>query len=147
MVPLLREKLRAIRPSPWVQPDVSAPLQTFMGRDSWRVAIASMLLCRTRRIRVEWVMLDLLKRWPGPEYLCRADAEEVERVVRRCGLHRTRARQLIRFSCLYLGDGWEELQELPGVGVYVADAVGLFCLGCTELESKVAVLRAYVQGD
>ena len=105
--------------------------------------MASMLLCRTRRAQAEPVLKELLHRYPTPEALCRS--EDLETLVRPCGLHRNRARQLQRFSCVWLGDGWSEMLGMPGVGLYVADAVGLFCLGCTELESSDTVLREYAE--
>ena len=142
MVPLLREKLRAIVPTAVSSPQAGRLLQECLGGCPWRVSVASMLLCRTTRRQAEPALLELLRRWPGPEFLCRADLLEVESVVRPCGLYRNRARQLTRFSSLWLGDGWEDLRDLCGVGVYVADAVGLVCLGCTELESKDHALRS-----
>lgn len=126
MVPLPRLILKAIVPGPYTKPSPDRPLQESLGKCPWRVAIASMLLCRTTRRQAEPALFNILRKWPAPEYLCRADSRDVEFVSR---LRRNRARQLIRFSSLWLGDGWEDLRELPGVGVYVADAVGLACLG------------------
>jgi hypothetical protein len=48
-----------------------------------------------------------------------------------------------RFCVMWLGDGWSDMRELPGVGVYVADAVGLFCFGCMELRCVDRVLTAF----
>ena len=119
------------------------PLQAGLGGCPWRVAIASMLLCRTRRVQAEPVLRELLFRWPTAAAL--AVAEGVEEVCRPCGLHRQRARQLQRFSNEYLADWWKDLRELTGVGVYVADAVSLFCFGETNLESKDNVLSDYAR--
>jgi endonuclease III len=119
------------------------PLQLGMGGDPWRVVVASMLLCRSRRVQAEPCLRGLLARWPDAAAL--AVAEGVEEVVKPCGLQRNRARQLVRFSNLWLSDGWEELRELPGVGVYVADAVALFCFGCRNLESNDGVLHAHAR--
>ena len=122
-----------------------SPLQLGMGIDPWRVAVCSMLLCRSRRMQAQPVLQVLLNFWPSAPHLARANESEVEAVVRPCGLQRNRARQLIRFSSLYLADTWQDMRELPGVGAYVADAVGLFCLGCTELDSSDGVLRKYAE--
>src|SRR5580692_5861190 len=121
------------------------PLQLQLGKDPWKVAVASMLLCRTRRAKAEPCMDELLREWQGPEALARADAAEIESVKRPCGLHRQRARQLVRFSSLWFSE-YDDLRELPGVGLYVADAVGLFCFGCTELSCSDGVLREYAEG-
>lgn len=142
VIPLPREKLKAVKSG--VQTDLAPGelLQESLGGDPWRVAVASMLLCRTTRRQAEPVLQTLLLRWPYPEYLCRADVRDVEFVVRPCGLHRNRARQLIRFSSMWLGDGWVDLRDLPGVGLYVSDAVGLVCFGCTALESSDHALHS-----
>lgn len=142
MLRLTREMVKAVVPGPIVW-DTPGPLQLSLGRCPWRVAVASMLLCRTRYIQAKSTLKELLGRYPTPSALC--CAEDIEDIVRPCGLYRNRARQLTRFSCMWLGDGWSEMQELPGVGIYVADAVGLFCFGCTELESFDAVLREYAK--
>lgn len=141
MLLLSREMVKAVVPQP-VSWGALGPLQLSLGGCPWRVAVASMLLCRTRRCQAEPALKALLAQWPDAAALCRA--EGLEWVVRPCGMHRNRARQLQRFSCLWLSDSWQDMRELPGVGLYVADAVGLFCFGCTELESNDEALRRYV---
>ena len=141
---LSRADIRAVVPGPCTAPRSDRLLQESLGGCPWRASIASMLLCRTTRKQAESALQALLRRWPGAEYLCRADVADVESVVRPCGLYRNRARQLVKFSSLYLGDAWSDLRELPGVGAYVADAVGLVCFGDTDLESEDGALRMTV---
>jgi hypothetical protein len=125
------------------------PLQAGMGECAWRVAVASVLLCRTRRAQAEVALQGILTRWRDAAELARSDTEELECTVRPCGLHRNRARQLQRLSTAWHGAWWNDLRDLPGVGKYVADAVSLFCFGHTELESKDYALidhaRAYAK--
>jgi endonuclease III len=121
---------------------LARPLQIGMGGCPWRAAIASMLLCRTRRAQAQPALQELLKLWPTAAELARS-GEELEEVVRPCGLHRNRARQMRRFSNQYLGDSWVLLRELTGVGRYVHDAVGLCVFGLTDIESDDEVLRRY----
>lgn len=118
-----------------------SPLQLGMREDAWRVTVASVLLCRARRQQAEGVLRELLSRWPTASHL--AVAEGMEEVLRPVGLHRNRARQLQRLSSLWNTEAWGDLRDLPGVGLYVADAVGLFCFGDTNLESTDRVLRSY----
>lgn len=121
----------------------AVPLQLGMQRDPWRVALASMLLCRAKRVQAERVLRILLTRWPTPADLMRAEIKAVQEAVRPCGLHRARARILQRFCAVWLGDHWHAMQGMPGVGMYVADAIGLFCFDDTDLESSDHVLREY----
>jgi endonuclease III len=108
------------------------------------VALASMMLQRTRRSQADAVLQDMLQRWPHPGAL--AAAEGLEEVLRPCGLHLSRARRVRRFCAQWLGDFWDDMRDLCGVGVYVADCVGYFCFGCKDLESTDWVLHQAVRG-
>lgn len=142
MIPLPREMCRSV-PFPGELRFDARPLQLGLGGSPWHVAVASVLLCRTRRVQVDVVLQELFNRWPIPQLL--AIAEGLEPVVQPCGLHMQRARQLQRMSFHWHLDTWEDLRNLPGVGKYVADAVGLFCFGCTELESKDPALHKHAE--
>jgi A/G-specific adenine glycosylase len=85
-------------------------------------------------------------RFPEPINLAQADVHEVEDIVRPLGLHRTRARLIIRCA-KYLVDHYdgsipatvEELMALPYVGRYAANAVASVVFG-----ERTAVLDANV---
>lgn len=115
-------------------------LQDGMGKDAWRVAIASCLLCRTRRQQAEPVLRALLAAWSTAADLARS--EGLELVLRPLGMQRNRARQLQRLSSLWHSEAWHDLRDLPGVGKYVADAVGLFVFSCADLECTDHALHA-----
>ena len=121
------------------------PLQAGLGGCPWRVAVASILLCRTRKVCVAPMLKGFFARWPTAGDLARSDTEELEAVLQPLGLQRRRARQLQRFSVRYLGDSWEELTDLPGVGAYVRDAVGLVCFGLTDVACGDKALLEYVE--
>lgn len=122
------------------------PLQLGMGRSPWRVAVASILLHRARYGQASRVLEAVLIRWSTPAELGRADSGELEQVLRPCGFQKNRARQLARMSMAYIGDAWNDLRDLPGVGAYTSDAVGLFCFERTALESNDGALREYAHG-
>ena len=117
------------------------PIQVGMMGDPWRVAVASVLMCRARRPQVQPVLERLLTAYPTRQRM--AVAEDLEEMLRPCGLHRNRARALQRLSFRWDLGTWKDLRELPGVGTYVADAVGLFCFGCKDIESGDHALLAY----
>lgn len=143
---ITREAVRTLARQVGAAVDFSAvPLQAGMLNDPWRVAVASMLLCRARRAQAAPALKTLLTQWPCAELLARADANDVEAAVRRCGLQRNRARQLIRFSSVYASDAWKLFSELPGVGAYVHDAVAVFCFNHTEVTCGDGVLVDYVE--
>lgn len=121
----------------------ATPLQAGMGGCPWRVCVASMLCNRTKRTAAEPVLKRILEVWRCAAELARADQAILEAHLQPLGLQRVRARRLIRFSSLYTADGWTDLRELPGVGAYVNDAVGLCVFGCADLESSDGALEAY----
>lgn len=121
------------------------PLQLGMDRHPYYVAVASMLMCRTRRLQAEPVLRELLRRWPVPSFLAASDTAELEQVVRPCGLHRNRSRMMQRFANRWLS-AWTVFEELPGCGgTYIADAVRLFCLNDVLLHGTDGVLHEYAR--
>lgn len=144
MIPLPGELCRSMRaPAGSVFDCSRRPLQVGLLGDAWAVTVASVLLCRTRRAQVDRVLEALLEQYPAPALLSIAETSDVEELVRPCGLYRGRTRQLQRLSSKWDTRVWDDLRDLPGVGKYVADAVGLFCFGCTELESSDSALVKY----
>ena len=149
MILLPRDKIIAAREArgSWEVLPPPALLQEHLGRDPWKIAVASMLLCRTHRRQAEPCFLKVLERWGAPELLARAELAEVETVCQPCGLRtestRNRARAMTRMSTKWFSSSWEDMRELPGVGLYVADAVGMFVFDCYELDSNDGVLHGY----
>lgn len=123
----------------------AVPLQCGMGNCPWRICVASILLNRAKRPAVDRVLSKLFARWSTPMDLAKADREELTELLRPLGFQHRRAKTLIRFSAEFLEDGWSDLRDLPGVGPYVADSVGLVCFGCTELDSMDGALEAYAR--
>jgi A/G-specific adenine glycosylase len=144
MIPLPRDKVLTLPTTDALDFDAQ-PIQSGLGGCPWRVCVASILLNRTRRTVMQPVFMRLLEVWPNPCALAQADRGLVARLLRPLGFQHTRATRLIRFSHEFLDSDWEDLRDLPGVGPYVADAVGLVCFGCTELESGDGALVEYAR--
>jgi endonuclease III len=142
LIALPRETVRSMWSDSWRMGEYL--LQDGMGRCPWRVAVCSMLLVRCRRVQMERPLEALLCAWPTPIALSLSDTAELEAVLRPCGFQRSRARRLQRFCGEWLMDWWSDMRELTGVGVYVADAVGLCCFDCVELESSDQALARRV---
>lgn len=119
------------------------PVQLGLAPSPWRVAVASILLNRTRCLQVRPVLQRVLQSYPCPQAMCIAD--DLEELTRPCGLHRQRSRQLVRFSNMYLEGEWQDFRELPGVGVYVHDAVALFCFGQLDIASQDIALQGHIR--
>jgi len=102
----------------------------------YEVLIAEILLRKTDASKVTKVYDVFLKKYPDPERLATAPLKEIEDVLKPIGLYKRRAKEL---KCLakilidkYDGkvpDSKEELEKLPGVGEYIANAVLCFAYG------------------
>jgi methyl-CpG-binding domain protein 4 len=103
-------------------------LQTGMQGDPWRVVLACMLLQQTTRRQAEKGLQNLLHEFPTPLALASGDLDLVAQCVRPCGLQNKRARMLMQFSYDFACYSDKSLTGCAGVGMYVCDAVRMFCL-------------------
>ena len=90
------------------------------------------MLQRTRGEHVPSVYEEFLRRWPDSEALARAKVETIRKVVSPLGL-RKRADTIKQMAGMLAGgevpSDPKDLDELPGVGPYVAHAVPVFADG------------------
>jgi len=91
--------------------------------DAWKLLVSVRLAAQCTDARVNLVVEKLYEKFPDVDALAAAKAEEIEEIVRPCGLGRTKARDIS--ACMkilkdqYNGkvpDHFEELLKLPGVG-------------------------------
>lgn len=91
--------------------------------DAWKLLVSVRLAAQCTDARVNVVVQELYKKYPDINALADASAEEIEEIVKPCGLGRSKARdinkcmQMIRD--VYGGrvpDDFDELLKLPGVG-------------------------------
>lgn len=89
----------------------------------YELLVAVMLSAQCRDARVNAVTPEFFCHWPDVSALAAAGVEEVENVIRNCGLFRSKARHLVaaaqKIVDLYGGvvpDTMEELTTLDGVG-------------------------------
>ena len=90
---------------------------------AWQLLVEVRLAAQCTDERVNVVVKDLFARYPGVEALAAAEPEEIETIVRPCGLGRSKARDIS--ACMrmlrdqYGGrvpDDFDALLALPGVG-------------------------------
>lgn len=92
--------------------------------------IATRLSAQCTDARVNMVTPELFSRFPTLDALCGASVEDIEEIIKTCGLFRTKARD-ISAMCLMLRDKFggtvpdtmEELLSLPGVGRKTANLI------------------------
>lgn len=101
-------------------PDASCTLDY---KEAWKLLVSVRLAAQCTDARVNVVVQDLYARFPDVEALANAPVEEIEAIVKPCGLGHSKARDIS--ACMkvlrekYDGkvpDDFDKLLELPGVG-------------------------------
>lgn len=98
------------------------------GGDPYRLLVMGRLSAQCTDARVNIVCRELFARYPTAANLAAANLEDVERIVRPCGLYRTKARNIIDSAQLLvtayggeLPSDMDELLKFPGVGRKIAN--------------------------
>lgn len=90
---------------------------------AWKLLVSVRLAAQCTDARVNVVVQDLFKKYPSVEALAAADADDIEAIVKPCGLGHSKARDIS--ACMkklqdeYAGnvpDNFDDLLALPGVG-------------------------------
>ena len=109
-----------------IYPDAVCALE--YGGEAWKLLVMGRLSAQCTDARVNIVCRELWKKYPTLEALAKCKIEELEEIVRPCGLFRTKAKN-IRDSAIMLieeyggvlPDSMDELLRLPGVGRKIAN--------------------------
>ena len=110
-------------------------------RDVYAVWVAEVMSAQTTVRRAAEAWLRWTERWPTVESLAGASLVEVLAEWQGLGYPR-RARDLHRSARIVVASGWpDDLTELPGIGPYVAAAIGCFALEQPVLPRDVNVTR------
>ena len=98
--------------------------------DAWKLLVSVRLAAQCTDARVNVVVQDLYREFPDVDALADAEVEEIERIVKPCGLGHSKARDIS--ACMkmlkekYQGkvpEDFDALLELPGVGRKSANLV------------------------
>lgn len=91
--------------------------------EAWKLLVSVRLAAQCTDERVNVIVKDLYAKYPGINELAAAEPEEIEEIVRPCGLGRSKARDISKCMRMlrdeYDGkvpDDFDELMKLPGVG-------------------------------
>ena len=98
--------------------------------EAWTLLVSVRLAAQCTDARVNVVVVDLYKKFPDIESLANADVDEIEAIVRPCGLGRSKARDIKACMQMLMNDfggrvpdNMKDLLKLPGVGRKSANLV------------------------
>ncbi len=98
--------------------------------DPWRLLVMGRLSAQCTDARVNIVCRELFEVFPSAEAMAAGEITEIERIVRPCGLYRTKAanlkdasRMLVEEYGGVMPNTMEELLRLPGVGRKIANLI------------------------
>ncbi len=100
------------------------------GGDVWKLLVMGRLSAQCTDARVNVVCKDLFAKYPNPKAMADAPVEEIEDIVRPCGLFRMKAESIKAASAMLvyelsgqMPDTMEGLLRLPGVGRKIANLI------------------------
>ena len=91
--------------------------------EAWKLLVSVRLAAQCTDARVNVVVEGLYEKYPSVKALAQADVEDIERIVRPCGLGKSKARDIS--ACMkildeqydgHVPDDFDALLKLPGVG-------------------------------
>ena len=91
--------------------------------DAWKLLVSVRLAAQCTDARVNVVVQDLYAKYPDMEALAEASPEDIEEIVRPCGLGKSKARDISACMRMLVNEyggkvpeDFDELLKLPGVG-------------------------------
>lgn len=97
---------------------------------AWKLLVMGRLSAQCTDAKVNVVCCELFEKFPDAEAMANAEIEDIENIIRPCGLYHTKAANLKTASAIILAnyngtvpDTMEELLKLPGVGRKIANLI------------------------
>ncbi|MBE6469066.1 MAG: endonuclease III [Coriobacteriaceae bacterium] len=116
------------------------PVECFLDHaNPFRLVISVLLSAQTTDAQVNKATPELFRRWPTPEAMAGATAEEVAEVIKSLGFYKTKAKHAVEAAQMIMADfhgevprTMAELTRLPGVGRKTANIVLNVSFGIVE---------------
>lgn len=91
--------------------------------EAWKLLVSVRLAAQCTDARVNIVVKELYDKYPSPQALAEATVEEIEQIVKPCGLGHSKARDIHKCMTMLVEEyggrvpeNFDELMKLPGVG-------------------------------
>ena len=126
----MRKKERALEVIRRLKEEYPEAHCTLDYEDAWQLLVSVRLAAQCTDARVDQITPLLYKKYPSVAALAAADPDEIEEIVRPCGLGRSKARDISKCMRVlheqyndHVPETFEELLALPGVGRKSANLV------------------------
>ncbi len=126
----MRKKERALEVIRRLKEEYPDAHCTLAYEDAWQLLVSVRLAAQCTDARVDQITPVLYKKYPDVAALAAAEPEEIEEIVRPCGLGRSKARDISKCMRILheqyndrVPETFEELLALPGVGRKSANLV------------------------
>lgn len=130
--------LKAVEALELLYPDAICSLEY---SDAFQLLIATRLSAQCTDARVNIVTPALFAKYPDADSMSKAAVEDIESLIKTCGLYKTKAKDLVGIAKMIMSDfdgkvpdTIEQLTKLPGVGRKTANLV------CGDVYGKPAVV-------
>ena len=142
-----KQKIEILTKKLWeIYPEAECSLE-FEG-DPFRLLVMSRLSAQCTDARVNIVSKELFERFPDVHAMADASYEEIESIVKPCGLFRTKAKSIKEMSQMLVEkfdgkvpSGMDELLSLPGVGRKIANLMRGDCFGIGGIVADTHCIR------
>jgi endonuclease-3 len=126
----------------------STMLGHFGQDDPWQTLIATILSARSRDETTEVVARELFQQFPDCASLATASVRRIEKIIKRTGFYKTKARRIINVSRILMKDhggqvpdNMDALVSLPGVGRKTASCVLVYAFAKAAIPVDTHVHR------
>lgn len=121
-------------------------LQEELNGDPWKIFVCCIFCNLTKRKSSEPYFWEVLRRWPTPEKLARADIKELTKLIQPLGLSQRRAKALTQMSLGYTQCDWKSNPtSLYGIGKYAFNAYKIFSLNeWQDVDPSDGALKNYI---
>ncbi len=142
-----KKKIEILTQKLWeIYPEAECSLE--FENDPYKLLVMSRLSAQCTDARVNIVSKELFEKYPDVYAMAKASYEEIEAIVKPCGLFRTKAKSIKDMSLMLIDrfggvvpQGMDELLSLPGVGRKIANLMRGDCFGIGGIVSDTHCIR------
>jgi len=111
----------------------------------WKMSVSCILLNQTSNQQVRAILPNLFSKIKSPEFCSSMDPSEIYPIIRSTGFGNIKSKRIIAMSQKWV-EGFEKVEDLPGIGKYGKESWDIFVDGKTNFTPSDKKLRMYLEG-